>query len=467
MPLLKAANLAELYRSAAQQYGHRPAFVHKQNKVWNSVSFQEMYESGLNLATGLISLGVQPRSHVGLLADNRLEWMLADYAVQLCGAADVPRGSDVSEADIAYILTHAEVEVTFIENVALLKKVQQANLPFLKTIILMDNKDYTGTDSHIYSLYDLLEQGKQSRLAGDKQVEERIAGILPTDLFTLIYTSGTTGTPKGVMLPHSNMIAQISRVQDLPIKVSPDDRFLSILPVWHIFERVIELVSVYYGAPTYYTNVRQLADDLKTVRPTIMASAPRLWESIYQRILATVKTASPVRKTLFNMAYACAHQFHLADDFLKGNQLDMTGRTFIESAGLALFNLLRWAVLFLPYHLLDTIVLKKLRAVTGGCLRGTVSGGGALPRHIDEFFNFIGIPILEGYGLTEGMVLSVRTFEQRVIGTVGILFPIANIRIVDINTNEILYPNPHKKGEGRGLQGEIHVKGKQVMPLLL
>ncbi|EIJ41181.1 AMP-forming long-chain acyl-CoA synthetase [Beggiatoa alba B18LD] len=464
MPRLNASHLADLYRITAQTYGNRPAFVYKKNKEWTPVSFQDLYESGLNLATGLISVGVEARSHVGLLADNRIEWIYADCAVQLCGAADVPRGSDVSQADIAYILQHAEVSVVFVEDVALLKKVQAVELPLIKIIILMDNQGYTeGSDPRVQSLYTLMELGKQRRAQGDRQVEERVAGILPSDLFTLIYTSGTTGTPKGVMLPHSNMIAQIASVQDLPIQVVPEDRFLSILPVWHIFERVIEMVAVYYGAPTYYTNVRQLAEDLKTVRPTLMASAPRLWESIYQRILATLKNASPIRKTLFNLAYACARQFHLAQDFLKGNQLDITGRSAAESAGLTVLNLGRLAIFFLPYKLLDTIVLSKLRAVTGGCFRGTVSGGGALPRHIDEFFNFIGIPILEGYGLTEGMVLSVRTFGQRVIGTVGVLFPITTIRIVDINTNEVLYPNPAKKGEGRGLQGEIHVKGEQVM----
>ena len=182
-----------------------------------------------------------------------------------------------SDQDIEYILNHSDSQVVFVEHQAMLDKIQKnmSKLPNVKHIIMMD-KD-TRVTGNVLHLYDLMEKGKELRAGGDKRAEERMAGIKPDDLFTLIYTSGTTGAPKGVQLMHSNMLFQIN---NLPIQITPDDRILSILPVWHIFERVFEMIAISFGACTYYTNVRNLGDDMKSVKPSFMASAPRLWESV-------------------------------------------------------------------------------------------------------------------------------------------------------------------------------------------
>lgn len=453
---IQAKNLAEIYRESAEKFGDLPAFATRnKDKVYEAVTFKQLYEMGVNLATGLIELGVQAREHVAMLADNRLEWIVTDYGILLTGAADVPRGTDVTDADITYIIPHSDAKVCFVEHKQMLDKLlaNKSKLPNLQHIIMMD-KD-TKVSGDVLHLYDLIEKGKKLRSAGDRRVEERVAQIKPDDLFTLIYTSGTTGAPKGVMLMHSNMVSQ---VRNIPIDITTDDRVLSILPVWHVFERVFEMITIGNGCCTYYTNIRNIRDDMRIVKPTFMASAPRLWESVYQGIVTNVEKAPAINRALFKAAYFCSRHFKGAIRFLTFNVLNVEGRNPFLSIFISLWHIFMFWTFLIPNLLLDLIVLRKIRAATGGHLRGSVSGGGALPVHVDLFFNNIGIPVLEGYGMTEtSPVLAVREFKKLVIGTVGPIFPETEIRLVDIAHGTVLYPPK------RGVKGEIHAKGPQIM----
>ena len=456
------STLADVYANASRRYDGIPAFARKDKSgAFVSISFRETYEKGLDLATALIALGIEAREHVGLIADNRLEWILCDYGILLAGAADVPRGTDVTDAELIYILNHSDARAVIVENKALLDRViaHRTQLPHIQTIILMAPAD--SVPEGVHRLEDLMADGARRRAEGDARVYERIKAITPNDLFTIIYTSGTTGTPKGVQLTHGNMCSQIA---NLPLALRVGDRALSILPVWHSYERVFEMLCVSRGVSTHYTSLRALAEDLKTVRPTVMASAPRLWENLYLKILSNVKAAPPLRQKLFHLAYKTTRNVKRAERFFKGQQLDIHGRGFSESLRLSLKHAFAWLASIVPARLLDGLVLKKLRAIVGGEFRGTISGGGALQPHVDEFFNFIGIPVLEGYGMTEtSPVLAVRTWENLVIGTVGPMYPHTEVRIEDLQNGEILYPDTNRHGGGRGLRGEIHVKGPQVM----
>jgi long-chain acyl-CoA synthetase len=462
---ISASNLASLFVEAGRRWGGYPAFsTRRPDGSFQSLSYGDWLERSLSLATALIELGVQSRDHVAILSDNRLEWILADAAVQFCGAADVPRAADITESEITYILNHADVEVAFVENERVLAKLDNVrdSLPKLRHLILMSPHDDGGNlPKNVHVLRDLEIRGEELRLAGDRRVEERVRGILPEDLFTIIYTSGTTGTPKGVQLTHAAMASQI---RNLPFVLTPDDRALSILPIWHSYERVFEVISIACGVHTYYTSLRSLGEDLQTVKPTIMVSAPRLWEGLYQRIISKVEKAPLLRRLLFRAARFTAHEVRSAKSFFSGCQIDLKGRGFLASALMTLRYATGWALCFLPSRLLDGLVLSKLRAVVGGQFRGTISGGGALPPHVDAFFNDIGIPVLEGYGLTESCpVLAVRTWDRLVIGTVGPFFPETEIRIVDPGAGTILYPDSSRRDLGRGKRGEIHAKGPQIM----
>jgi len=455
-----APTLTEVYAGAAQRFGHLPAFARKDaSGKFVPTSFLELYETGLDLATALAASGVHARDHVGIISDNRLEWILCDYGILLAGAADVPRGTDSTDDEIIYILNHADVRVVFVENLTTLEKLQRCHhrLKRVEKTILMSSGGEPPRG--VLRLEDMIAEGRRRRAEGDRTALDRATAVRPEDLFTIIYTSGTTGTPKGVQLTHANMCSQIA---SLPFDIEPGDRMLSILPVWHSYERIFEMVSIAMGACTHYTSLRAIAEDLRVVRPTLMASAPRLWESLYKKILGNVGASSAPRRALFRVAYACARRVRRAERFFLGQQLDMHGRRPAETLRLAAAHAAAWLLSAIPLKLLDQLVLSKLRAIVGGEFRGTISGGGALQPHVDEFFNFIGIPVLEGYGMTEtAPVLAVRTWGNLVIGTVGPPYPNTEIRIVDLHTGDILYPCAWRRGRGR--RGEIHVRGPQVM----
>jgi long-chain acyl-CoA synthetase len=459
---ISAPNLALVYRSAAERFGELPAFAsRKPDGSFSPISYSQLYEDGLALATALIDLGLQAREHVALIADNRLEWILCDYGILLAGAADVPRGTDITDAEMVYILNHSDSRIVILENQAMLAKFERVrrDLHVSKVIVINPPAELP---RGVMTLASLVQKGRELRAGGDTRAETRIDAILPDDLFTIIYTSGTTGTPKGVQLTHANMASQI---RNLPFSLRPGEKLLSILPIWHSYERVFEMVAISMGACTYYTTIRTITEDLKKVSPNVMASAPRLWENLYLKLMARVEQSSPVKRALFHAARSTCSHVKRAERFFRGQELDTTGRSLSENFRRGFSHSLRWLLCFIPYRILDQIVLSKLRAAVGCSeFRGTISGGGALQPHVDEFFNFIGIPVLEGYGLTEtSPVLAVRTWENLVIGTVGPLYPETEVRIVDLNTGEILYPDPSRRDRGCGRRGEIHVRGPQIM----
>jgi long-chain acyl-CoA synthetase len=455
-------NLALLYKEAAERFGALPAFAIRESALkWKPVSYSELYRQGLDLATGLIEIGVQARDHIGLFGDNRYEWILSDYGVILCGAADVPRGRDITDAELIYIVDHASIQVAFVENEILLDKVLRLKslLPGLREVILLDPKANPPGD--VRTLKEVCELGAGLRAKGDRRAEQRIAGIKQDDLFTLIYTSGTTGQPKGVMLTHANMISQI---KNIPGDHNCNDRLLSVLPIWHIFERFMEMYTISFGGCTYYSSIQTLGDDMRNVEPTFMASAPRLWEKLHEKIIKGVKASHPVRQILFHIAYFLSRQYKDSENFLRGKNLKMSHQPWWKSLILMPFHVARWIIVLPWYGFFNAAVLERVRLGAGGSLKATISGGGALPIHIDRFFNYVGIPVLEGYGMTEtSPVISARSLDNLVVGTVGPPIPGTSIRIADPETGEILFPADNVPDGGLSRRGEILVSGPQVM----
>ncbi|MCZ8155899.1 MAG: long-chain fatty acid--CoA ligase [Leptospira sp.] len=502
-----ANNLAEVYKESADKFGTKPAFWYKNaSKDYQALTYRELYDDGLALSEALIDLGVKAREHVGVLADNRMEWIVADCAVILAGAANVPRGSDITDSEIVHILTHSGAKVVFIENDKVYEKYKnnKSQIKGIKHVIIMDKDSKLKTGAGLVHFRELIEKGRSLRAKGKKETEKRVADIKPDDLFTLIYTSGTTGMPKGVMLMHSNMIHQMHYVVPKVARVTSEDRMLSILPVWHIFERVVEYFAIINGGSTYYTKVTDLRNDIQKARPTFMASAPRVWESIYNGIYTRIndpKQTPPVRRFLFKVAYFFSKHYHAAVRFLKGLEVDYEGRNILVSLGQGSIALVKWILTApfvvsilatgLGYYLstmgsglatlayviaglgllfnaftLDRIVLAKIRQATGGHLRATLSGGGALQKHVDAFFMDIGITVLEGYGMTEtGPVISVRTFERPIMGSVGDIVQLSEVQIRD-DAGHVLCHIDDKRNilSGKiGVKGVVHIRGPQVM----
>jgi len=400
-----------------------------------------------------MQMGVKKGDRIGQLADNRVEWITADIACLLSGAANVPRGTDVTTDEVKYIMSHAECKICFVENDATLKKLESVIKDTgVETIIMLDPK-YKSASDKIITLEQLVEKGAALRDAELSNLKKRTASVNSDDLFTIIYTSGTTGMPKGVMLSHGNMVYNINEVPKA-IGLKPDDSMLSLLPVWHIFERAVDYGAIAKGIPIYYTNVRDVRDDFAKVKPTFMPSAPRLWESLYQGIQQRIEKAEPARKVMFEAAYNINKAYKKAVDYLAGNELATKPESDVERLTKTLGSAFVAANLYFPSKIADSVVFGKIREGMGGRFRGSISGGGALPAHVDEFFNVIGIPVYEGYGMTEcAPIISVRTEGRIVQGSVGFV----------PNGTEVAVLNDKGERVKTGEIGVIHVRGPQVM----
>ncbi|MDZ4727144.1 MAG: long-chain fatty acid--CoA ligase [Leptospira sp.] len=447
------ATLNDVFYYAKNHYGSRELFFAKDSqKNFTGTTFSAAFKDAENVGLALLQFGLKPGDRVGLMADNRTEWAVADMAVLLNGAVDVPRGSDSTPQEIQYILEHSESKYCFVEH----QKLYDALKPIfpqtkVEKIFILD-PSFVSKEPDVYSLKDLIKLGEDYR-KNLPSLELRAKQVKPDDLFTIIYTSGTTGMPKGVMLTHQNMVYNVLKV---PPKVGliPGDRALSILPVWHIFERAIDYALLAEGASIAYTNVRDLRDDFTKIKPTFMASAPRLWENLYLGIKQKLEKAPETRRKLFEFAYDVCKKWKDATDYLAGNKLLATEENPFERAKNTTFAIANSINLFLPAKILDGIVFSKIRDVLGGKLHGTISGGGALPAHVDEFFNVIGIPVYEGYGMTEcSPIISVREVGKVVQGSVGYWPDGTSVKILS-DTGEVM---------PRGKMGVIHIKGPQVM----
>ena len=257
--------LNEMFFSINTNAGNVPTFFTKDtNKKFHGVTFRDAYTHGENLGLYLMSIGLNPGDKVGLMSDNRVEWAVADMAVLLNGAVNVPRGSDSTPQEIQYILEHSESKFCFIEHEKLLESVLPIIPQTSVTKLIVLDKDYKSKYDNVINVYDAIEKGKELRAAKLTDLLKRARDTKEDDLFTIIYTSGTTGLPKGVMLTHRNMIYNVVSIPPI-VGLKKGDRVLSILPVWHIFERANDYSMVASGAAIYYTNVRDLRDDSKTL----------------------------------------------------------------------------------------------------------------------------------------------------------------------------------------------------------
>lgn len=433
----------------------RPAVkFKKEGAAYHAVTHGELYARVRELGAGLLSLGIRPGEKVGLISDNRPEWITCDLACVCIGAADVPRGSDSTTREIDYILGHSDSVASFVEDETQLDRILslRPHLPDLRFLVVMD-PDYHGPlPEEVYRLEDVAARGRRKIEDGDRGFEEALGAVKETDLATIIYTSGTTGEPKGVMLSHRNLMHNI---EILPgwIGISEKDRFICILPPWHIFERMVEYVALSVGASLAYTSIRTFADDMALEQPTLIASVPRIWEGVYSKVMAKIRSEPERRQKTFHTLVRLSKTYVKSMKVLQG-QDTLFELQSPESRLLLWVRSLLTVVFLYPLYAFARKKFAPIRERTGGKLRAAVSGGAALPRYVDEFFCAVGITLLEGYGLTEtSPVLAARTFDRQVLGTVGLPLPGTEIKIVD-GEGEELPP---------GAQGLVLCRGDQVM----
>jgi long-chain acyl-CoA synthetase len=379
----------------------------KRGGRWADIGYRELAELVQNLSIGLQELGLRRGDRVAILSENRPEWAITDYACLAARCADVPIYPTLPARQAEYILRDSGAVAVLVSNAAQLEKVLsiRGRLPALGHVIAMD-AELTGPG--VVSFEQVLERGRAAR---DRHPDWRSTALEAArdDLATLIYTSGTTGDPKGVMLSHGNIASNVTTCVDL-FSFTAEDECLSFLPLSHIFERMFGHYCMFHAGVVinYAESIDTVPANMMEIRPHCMASVPRLYEKIYARVLDNVRTSSALRKRIFAWGRQVGERW--AEATIEGRPVP---------AGLRLQRALA-----------DRLVFAKLRARTGGRIRFFISGGAPLSPDIARFFYAAGLPILEGYGLTEtSPVMAVNTFQNHRLGTVGKAIPGVEIRI--------------------------------------
>ena len=453
--------VVKVHWAVAKKLPDAPAIQYKDRAgKFTPLTYREFTGLVECFGAGLLDFGVKRGDHVGVISDNRKEWMIANVAILGIGAADVPRGSDTMAEEACYILKHADCALALAENAEQAKKIlsKKQELPLLKTIVVIDDGFVPGSVSapagvELLTFAQIMERGKK-KLASDSQafMKEMEKGKAE-DLSTIIYTSGTTGEPKGVMLTHANFLHNLRTIPNT-IDVGPGDIFLSVLPVWHSFERIIDHFVLSRGASIAYSKpVGQIMlADMAAVKPTVMASVPRIWEGVRAAIYRNINEEGGIKKALFGFFVAVGQAHTTASSLVRGLYPQFAKRSLVLDF---IMGILPFLLLY-PFRALgNVLVFSKIKARLGGRFRFTVSGGGALPPYVDKFFAAAGVLLLEGYGLTETTpVVSVRLQHHPVPGTIGPLLAEMQMKILDTETGQELGP---------GRKGVIHLKGPNVM----
>ena len=444
----------------AEKYPEYPAQLSKNKKgEFQPTSFSELYFEVCSFAAGLKQLGISRGDHVGLISENRKEWLIADIALMCLGAADVPRGCDSTADELQFILDFSDSRNCFVENTVQMEKIasKKDSLKKLERFIVLDN-GYDPESSEkprgveILNFSDIMSKGKQEYESNPDEIHNDIEKGDGNDTVTIIFTSGTTGEPKGVMLSHKNFLHQVKHVPEL-ITAGPGDTWLSVLPVWHSFERIMQYVAVGSASALAYSKPigKVIVEDMAKVKPTWMASVPRIWELLRNGIYQNIKAEGGIKKALFLFFVAVGKAHSTANNLVRGliPQFKKRSRLLDFLAGILPF------ILLYPVRALGNIlVFSKIKQRLGGHFVAGISGGGGLPSAVDGFFQAAGILLIEGYGMTEtAPVLSLRLQKRPVPGTIGPIFPGTEFKIVDESGSEL----------GPGEQGVLMVRGPQVM----
>lgn len=388
---------------AADLYPNKKILYYKKGGSYVGITFKEVKKEAGYFTSALLGLGIKEGDRVAILSSSRPEWVIADLGIMDSGAITVPVHATLSPKIIKHILTDSGSKILVVNNQLQLNKVLlvEKEIPSLYKIIYMDIDDLNGLQSSktLVSWEETLENGKKQNLKRKNNGHHN-------DIATIVYTSGTTDMPKGVMLSHYNILSNIRAALDY-VKVGPKDILLSFLPLSHILERIAGYyVPLSQGASIAYAeNTKTLPKNLKEIRPTVMVSVPRIFEKMFNAIWEKMKKGNPYIREFFVWS------------------LKQKEGSF-------------------KHTIANVLIFKKIRKLLGGRLRFTISGGASLNPKLGKFYEKMGVPILEGYGLTEtSPIISVNTFSRKKFGSVGI--PLMGVDVAIADDKEILVRGPN------------------------
>lgn len=417
--------LADLPFHVRDQFSKSQHIRQCQADGFDDVSSRELFERIRELSLGFNQFGLNQGDRVALVADSCPEWTITDLAILTAGAVTVPIYPTLAAGQMKGILADCAARLVIVSDETQAEKLRsvRSELPNLEAMVVIEQeaKCFKNENEHLLAS---VAKGGRDRLVSEDGLEKRFRdtaqSISPDAIATIIYTSGTTGEPKGVMLTHQNLLSNLHAVSQV-IPISSDDTALSFLPLSHSLERMVLYKYLYSGVTVAFAeSLETIKRDLLAVRPTVMSGVPRVYEKVHARVLESVSQASSIRQLLFRWALQVGRLRSNAS--LSGKSIPLHVR--------------------FQHFFADRLVFSKIRSVTGGRLREIISGGAPLGDETAEFFFAIGLPITEGYGLTEtAPVLTVNPKGRWKIGTVGVAIPGVTLRIAD--DGEVLARGPN------------------------
>ncbi len=417
---MEIRTLCDILTNLDRRYRKPDLLKYKSDGAWRDISTEEFVSTVRSLGLGLLSLGIRKGDRVAVLSENRPEWTAFDHAILNVGAVNVPIYPTLLTDQIRFILENSQARALIASTPAQIAKVLPIRdaLPDLAYLVVLDPE--AAGPGPALPWTELLRAGEAAYRSDPGRHDAVRAAVGQDDLASILYTSGTTAEPKGVMLTHGNFASNVDATLRI-IPFSDTDVCLSFLPLTHVFERMVEFAYLAAGASIAYAeSIDAVAQNLTEVRPTTMASVPRLFEKVHARIIESVRASPKIRRAIFAAALAIGRSH---------------ARLFVDGRPAPL-----WARCLYP--LADHLVFSKLRARLGGRVRFFISGGAPLAPAISLFFHAAGVRVLEGYGLTEtSPVIAVNTLERTRIGTVGPIIPGVEVRIAE--DGEILVRGPN------------------------
>lgn len=413
-----------------ENFSNPTAISSQKDGKWESLSTKEYTEQVKYIALALVKMGVKKGDRVGIIAQPSARWAIADLAIMVAGAVSVPLFANISEENFFYELRQTEVKVVFVGGKEQWQRYEESKDLF-KTVIGLE--DTPVDSSKVIAFETVLASGKEMNEALPDLYDRLENSIHKDDLATIIYTSGSTGVPKGAEHTHSSLFSLLHI--DLFNWDSQNDLYLSILPLAHVFGRVLNFITLFWGISTYYFNdIKNIGHACKELHPTILVVVPRLLEKVYSKMVAKVQEAGMMKKAIGQWAFDLANQEE---------------ETF-------------WKHLFHP--LAEKLVYTSLLDALGGRLRVVISGGAALSPQLCHFFRDIGVPLYEGWGLTEACPVTVNRPHKVKIGTIGL--PIDTLEVKLSEQEELLvrggnvmrgyYKNPEATSLALDSYGWLH-----------
>ena len=454
-PVTEHSTIPSLLQNVVQHIHPDSAvfMTHKVEEVWEEITYKQAFEKINAISAYLLDIGIKKNDRLALIMENGPEYIYYDQALQQIGAVNTSIYPTLSETEIEYILNDSGARTILVGSSFLFKKILKIANRCSELIRIIPNlDDYWKISNNvkynagIISLSVLLSEGTKLYEKYKNAINSCRESILPTDVSALIYTSGTTGIPKGVMLTHYNFTQNVRASLDQITVITKDDVFLSFLPLSHIFERTATYhVCLATGAKIAFAqSLELLAKNMAEVKPMVISCVPRLLERIHDRAMKNGQAAGGIKAKLFLWSLKKGRKFREVKEAGKNPGLILAAQN----------------------KLADKLVFSKIKEKTGGRLKFMLSGGGALPKNIGEFFGDLGIKILEGFGLTEtSPVMAVTEYNRQVYGTVGRIIPRIEVAIQNIDTHKIYTIQTHDtfKPDFESEEGEIITRGHCVM----